>query len=245
MDNPVNNYDQYSAVYDVITGDRTARINRIQSMISQYAPQAQTVLELACGTGTILAGLDQRYQKTGLDMSEPMLQIARQKLPQAELLRGDMANFNLGRQFDVVFCTYNALDHLQSFEQWQRVFAYTAHHLKPGGIFIFDTNTAERLAEYSQVSPWELPIDKAQAAVINVKLDEEGVAIWNISIRHVMPDGNFGVNIFEFHTRTFPPQQIQGELTKYFDIKQTVTDPGRLRDGEDAGRTYYICAKKA
>ncbi len=101
------------------------------------------VLELACGTGQItvplaLAG----FRTTGLDISEPMLHLARERAALAgisvEHVTGDMRNFDLGRQFGLIFIARNSLLHMHSTEDLLATFAMVRRHLSPGGLFAFD-----------------------------------------------------------------------------------------------------------
>lgn len=85
-------------------------------------PHASSLLELGCGTGTNLAGLPELASLTGLDASPEMLAVARLKVPAATFLEGDMAAFDLGRQFDVVICVFDTLNHLASFDRWTSLF---------------------------------------------------------------------------------------------------------------------------
>src|SRR5215469_9884202 len=101
------------------------------------------VLELACGTGQLTvpvasAGLP----IVGLDVSPAMLVRARERAAarkvSVEHLLGDMRNFDLGRQFRLIFIARNSLLHLHSTENILATFAMIRHHLAPGGTFAFD-----------------------------------------------------------------------------------------------------------
>ena len=70
------------------------------------------MLELACGTGSILAQLRDEYEVVGVDLSPQMLAIAWEKLPGVELIEGDMTEVRLGRTFDAVLCLYDSINHL-------------------------------------------------------------------------------------------------------------------------------------
>ncbi|MBV9768234.1 MAG: class I SAM-dependent methyltransferase [Bryobacterales bacterium] len=111
------------------------------------------ILELACGTGQLTvpvasAGLP----IVGLDLSAPMLKTAKQRAAAAnvsiEYLRGDMRNFDLSRQFALIFIARNSLLHLHSTEDILATFAMVRRHLAPGGIFAFDVfnSNLQRLA---------------------------------------------------------------------------------------------------
>ena len=101
------------------------------------------ILELACGTGQLTVPLASAgLPITGLDLSEPMLKVARERAAAAgvsvEHVLGDMRDFNLGRRFALIFIARNSLLHLHSVEDILSAFAMVRRHLAPGGIFAFD-----------------------------------------------------------------------------------------------------------
>ena len=53
-------YKNYSRVYDRHTGERD-EIPVIKNLIKKHQPEAETILEFACGTGAILAPLSANY----------------------------------------------------------------------------------------------------------------------------------------------------------------------------------------
>ena len=57
-DGGVTDYTGFARFYDRIMGDRDEEIARIRTYISKYLPGARSLLELGCGTGALLAGLD-------------------------------------------------------------------------------------------------------------------------------------------------------------------------------------------
>ncbi len=69
-------YSGFAPFYDRIMGDRSAEVDRIRSYISRHWPGARSLLELGCGTGALLAGLDGDLDLTGIDQSSEMLAIA-------------------------------------------------------------------------------------------------------------------------------------------------------------------------
>ena len=62
-----------------------------------------------------------------------MLELARGKVPRADLIQGDMASFSLGERFDVVICVFDSLNHLMTFDAWQSMFAAAHDHLVEEG----------------------------------------------------------------------------------------------------------------
>jgi SAM-dependent methyltransferase len=73
-----------------------------------------SVLEPGCGSGRMLeAFADRGVDVAGIDLSEPMLDLARERLGgRGSVVRADMADFDLGRTFDGAVCPINTLLHL-------------------------------------------------------------------------------------------------------------------------------------
>jgi ubiquinone/menaquinone biosynthesis C-methylase UbiE len=105
----MQSYDVFAPFYDAVQGDRVEHGAYLRGLIEKHHPQARDVLELACGTGSVLKQLQDDYQVTGVDRSEEMLAIASAKVPQARLVVGDMTEVRLGRDFDVVLCVYDSI----------------------------------------------------------------------------------------------------------------------------------------
>lgn len=101
-----------------------------------------SVLELCCGTGRITIPLAKAgVEVTGLDFTESMLSVARQKamLDSVDVtwILGDIREFHLGRVFDLILIPFNSLQNIYSTADVQKVFSRVKAHLKPGGYFIF------------------------------------------------------------------------------------------------------------
>jgi SAM-dependent methyltransferase len=105
--------------------------------------QGGRVLELGCGTGHKLIPIaSDGHPCTGLDLSSDMLTEARRKAAERELavewVQGDMRDFDLGRQFDLVFIAANSLLHLHEAADLLSCLRSVRAHLAPGARFVFD-----------------------------------------------------------------------------------------------------------
>jgi SAM-dependent methyltransferase len=105
------------------------------------------VLEVGCGTGRVLiptarAGIE----IVGLDLSQAMLAICRRRLAQepeevrarARLVKADMRDFDLGRQFALVTIPFRPFQHLITVEEQLACLTTIRRHLAPGGRLILD-----------------------------------------------------------------------------------------------------------
>ncbi|MDD4914443.1 MAG: class I SAM-dependent methyltransferase [Methylococcales bacterium] len=127
-------------VYDVMyhfkdyVGETPYLVNKIRA----YKPEARNLLEVACGTGRFLEILQQDFKVEGLDLSQPMLDKARIRVGDAPLHLGDMADFDLDRQFDVVCCLFRSIAHCKTAERLQQAIAAMARHVSPGGLLLIE-----------------------------------------------------------------------------------------------------------
>ena len=58
------------------------------------------------------ARLAESYDVTGLDRSQPMIAIARKRLPYIPIFRQDITSFHLDRRFDAIVCAFDSINHL-------------------------------------------------------------------------------------------------------------------------------------
>jgi SAM-dependent methyltransferase len=118
-----------------------------ESQLSFYSTLAlrhpEAVLALACGSGQIIVPIASKgIPVTGLDQSSKMLSAASRRAAaigtKLELIEGDMSDFNLGRQFSLIFVARNSLLHLSKQTEFSAFFSSVRRHLKPHGVLAFD-----------------------------------------------------------------------------------------------------------
>lgn len=97
------------------------------------------VLELGCGTGRICAEIAQNgIAVEGLDLSEAMLAIARQKYPAQRFHHADMCDFDLGRPFALIIIPFRGLQEIVTARGQRAALERAFAHLMPGGRLVFD-----------------------------------------------------------------------------------------------------------
>lgn len=147
-------YKVFASVYDMMQYDvpYSLWIEKLTEKIKSYNPAARSVLELACGTGTIALGLSQNgFYVEGCDLSEDMLTMAQEKAFAAQknikFIMQDMKTLEMRRTYDTVVCMCDGMNYITESEDLAQVFAHVERHLNPGGIFLFDLSTQYKLKE--------------------------------------------------------------------------------------------------
>lgn len=105
-------------------------------IIRQYSQiEVKTLLDLGCGGGHNDYTFKKFFELTGVDLSEPMLSLARRLNPEATYLSGDMRDVRLGAMFDTVVIE-DAISYMLTENDLRAAFTTAFAHLKPGGVFL-------------------------------------------------------------------------------------------------------------
>ncbi|WP_026475900.1 class I SAM-dependent DNA methyltransferase [Alkaliphilus transvaalensis] len=114
----------------------------IKSVQLKHNIKMDTILDIGCGTGSLANMLSNgKNIITGLDLSEDMLEKARQKSfhdNNLEFIQGSFTNFNLNKKYDLVLSCHDSLNHISKLEELDLVFKCVKEHLIDKGFFIFD-----------------------------------------------------------------------------------------------------------
>ena len=141
-------YEALAVSYDRLTNDvdYEATVDFYYEILKQEGLKPRTAVDLACGTGSVTAILARRgLQVIGVDMSEEMLTVASQKTGDAWFICQKLQEFRLPKAVDLAVCALDSLDYITNPADCREAIRRTYKYLNPGGIFIFDVNTPEKL----------------------------------------------------------------------------------------------------
>ena len=133
----------HARLYDLMFPQPSGLGPKARFYLDLAATTGGPVLELGCGTGSMLLPIAERgIACQGIDLSGDMLALARAKLEArgatAGLHEGDMTDFDLHERFGLVFVASNSLTHLHAAGDVVSCFRAVRRHLTPGGRFAFD-----------------------------------------------------------------------------------------------------------
>lgn len=145
-------YEFLAGSYDALTVDvgypRWA--DYIERHFARQKQPVHTVLDLACGTGSLTCELSRRgYELTGVDLSAEMLSIAEEKcrdLPvRPRFFCQAMERLRLPEKVDACVCCLDSVNYVLKPSKVRQAFQRVYDHLEPGGLFLFDVDTPEKL----------------------------------------------------------------------------------------------------
>lgn len=148
-------YTDLSGYYDLMCADIDYRaqshcIHRLQQLLGNGGRRH---LDLACGTGPHVRHLlDVGYQCSGLDINQPMLDLALTRCPEAQFSLQDMCDFSLSDPVDLVTCFLYSIHYSAGLERLKGCIASVHNALATGGLFCFNAVDKHRIDNDSYMS---------------------------------------------------------------------------------------------
>jgi SAM-dependent methyltransferase len=136
----MNIFEDYSNYYDLLYKDKNynSEVDYVDILIKENHPQANTLLDLGCGTGRHNILFEEKGYKTiGVDLSYDMIKKAKE-LNKSAFIQGDIRNIKLNQQFDVIVSLFHVMSYQTSNDDIAAVFQTAKNHLNSDGLFIFD-----------------------------------------------------------------------------------------------------------
>jgi len=178
--------------YDLLYSwkDYKKEVGTIRELIRAHKKSpGNDLLEVACGTGKHAELLQNDFSIVATDLNEDMLRIARARCKRVSFVRADMANLELGRQFDVVLCLFSSIGYVRTRARLRKTLFNFARHLKAGGVAI--------------IEPWWTKANYQAGAISMTTVGDDDIKIARQSVSKVR--GN--ISIMDMH-------YLIGELNK-------------------------------
>lgn len=142
-------YSKLAEIYDHImqSVDYEVWADFIDEIIQVHHPDPRSILELACGTGSLALSLAELmcYDIVGTDKSPAMIAKARSKNEQlgasVTFREMDFLDINLDQKFDVVVSIFDSINYLHKSRSIKRLLTEVRKVLDRNSLFIFDFTT--------------------------------------------------------------------------------------------------------
>lgn len=233
-------YRDFARFYDRVEGNAPQVFSRwILDRVTAHHAQVGSVLELGCGTGSVLQALPRDWAKTGIDSSSDMLDQVRLKDIDINLLEGDMTTVLLDERFDLVICVFDTINHLLSPDDWCKAFHVAHQHLRTGGLFLFDANTIGRLRELAANPPFVHDFD-GNTILMKVSEPRPAQFEWDIRIFEAQ-EGHYVLHREVIPEAALPLSHIHELLiAEGFHVMEAQDNEGDNAT-DDSKRTFFVC----
>ena len=141
-------YTGFASVYDMFMDNVPYEewAVYVKKLLKNNGIEQGLILELGCGTGSMTRQLATKgYDMIGIDNSEEMLQVAREKGNEDSTgilyLCQDMREFELYGTVAAAISVCDSMNYILSEEDLLQVFKLVNNYLDPNGVFIFDLDT--------------------------------------------------------------------------------------------------------
>jgi SAM-dependent methyltransferase len=137
--NTQKSFEYISNYYDLIYQDKDYKkeVAFIEDIFKKFH-KPEKILEIGCGTGNYTKILlDRGYNVTGVDISENMLNIAKQKCI-CNFLRGDIRNIVIKEKFDTCLAMFAVMGYITGTFDIIKALRNIRAHMERAGLFVFD-----------------------------------------------------------------------------------------------------------
>ena len=183
-------YHALAVSYDRLTNDvdYQATVGFYEKILQREGLSPRTAVDLACGTGSVALLLARKGMDViGVDLSEEMLCIAQQKAegigrPPLFICQ-PLQQLHLPRGVDLAVCALDSLDYITDPKDCEAAIRRVYKVLNPGGCFIFDVNTPQKL--------------RAMDGQVFLDEDDDVYCVWRGSFDEKTNICSYGMDLFQ------------------------------------------------
>jgi len=208
-------YNALAVSYDGLMADGAYRRRAafLARRLRKSPIPVETVLDLACGTGTMACLLAKRgYEVIAADGSGEMLAQAAAKaegLARRPLfLQQAMPRLRLAQPADAVVSTLDSLNYLTAERDLKETFRHVRRWLKPGGLFLFDVNTPYKLRRMDG----QLYMDETEDSVCIWRTffsEKKQVCTYQVDLFRLRPGGAWDRSFEEHRERAWEAEELR------------------------------------
>lgn len=176
----------YDAIYSF--KDYAEEAARVAETIRSVHAGAQSILDVACGTGehALRLARDHGFSADGLDLDGGLLRVARAKHPSGSFFEADMSDFELKTRYDAVLCLFSSIGYLVTLDRTRLAFECFGRHLREEGVVL--------------VEPWFAPGELEDGRTVRVSGLYRGRHVERVSRNEI--DGRISRLHFEYRIET-------------------------------------------
>lgn len=240
-------YNEFAYFYDEFNGeaDYEALYAQVKARLDAHGITSGILADLGCGTGELTLMLAQAgYDMIGIDQSEEMLCVVRDKAEQLGLsgglllLQQDLCALDLYGTIRGAVSTFDTLNHIPDLD---KAIANAAFFMEKGGVFLFDMNTPYKHQAVLGENVFTFEEEDARCVWRNhYDPDARRVTI-TVDIDYQETGEHFHEEFFEY---TYTLEEITAALEKNGFTLESVCDGESFGPLTEESERYFFCAVK-
>ena len=247
-------YTGLAAAYDALTQDvdYAAWLDWYRRCFAAADGPVETVLDLACGTGTLTCLLAQAgYRVIGADASPDMLTQAMDKAlslaldPPPLLICQPMESLELSDPVDACVCSLDGLNYLDGPPALEAALRAVSAAVRPGGVFLFDLIPEEEFARRDGA----VYVDEEEDTLCLWRADYDGAErqmTYGLDLFTLQPDGRWLREQEEHVERAWPEELLRALLAECGFDEVRVFGADRTSPPSEADeRLFFQCRRRA
>lgn len=243
-------YDSFGAFYDALMydADYKKRTEYLLKLFKKYGKKPTLLLDVACGTG----GFSNEFCKNGIevigiDMSEQMLSVAREKSAEQGLdvlyLCQKAEKLDLYGTVDGAICCFDSLNHITDYKRFCKAIERVSLFLEKECLFIFDLNTQYKHKNVLADNVFVIENEDVYCVWANKYKEKNSVVDINLDF-FVEQDGLYERFSEEFSERAYSSQEVESALEKAgLQVVAIFDDLSENPLESDSQRAVYVTRK--
>ena len=244
-------YEALAASYDGLTRDIPYEkyLRFFKSLLKQYGVKPKTVLDLACGTGSLSVLLAKSgYAVLGVDRSEDMLTVAAEKAMELEenqpfFVAQPMQRLRLPQPGDACVCALDSINYVTKPQDVQKTFCRIYESLRPGGLFVFDINTPYKLESLDG----QVFLDETEDSYCVWRTffsEKTKICTYQVDLFRLQADGTWERDYEEHRERAWSAEELTAFLTDAGFEKIAITGDLTRRPPKDTEDRWIVRCRK-
>lgn len=240
-------YNEFAYFYDEFNGeaDYEALYAQVKARLDAHGITGGILADLGCGTGELTLMLAQAgYDMIGIDQSEEMLCVVRDKAEQLGLsgglllLQQDLCALDLYGTIRGAVSTFDTLNHIPDLD---KAIANAAFFMEKGGVFLFDMNTPYKHQAVLGENVFTFEEEDARCVWRNHYDPAARRVTITVDIDYQETGEHFHEEFFEY---TYTLEEIKAALEKNGFTLESVCDGESFGPLTEESERYFFCAVK-
>lgn len=166
-------YANNGRYYDLVYGrkDYEKETEVVERLITKFKiNNGNKLLDIGCGTGEHLRFMSKKFDCIGLDINPDLLRIASKKNKDIDFHLGNMVNFKIDENFDVITCLFSVIGYVRTLDNLEKTLNNLFNHLDEGGILIIEPWFNKKSKSFKVNNPFLTTFEDNEAKIARLSM---------------------------------------------------------------------------